>query len=182
MNENNGTRSRIGRCRAVLVSRQTGGITRDFRFGSLKQRPYTPALPSTSRYSRRRTTGAPSGRFRSHSSRNARSARPDQTRPGVLNFLLGWIKALRWRLPEMERLGDILLTHIDGIAAYCDHRVRFGVVESVNATIKGGIRRARGMRDEAFLVLKLKWATARPIRNAHHYAAFIQAQPLHSNR
>ena len=82
----------------------------------------------------------------------------------------------------MERLGDILLTHIDGIAAYCDHRVRFGVVESVNATIKGGIRRARGMRDEAFLVLKLKWATARPIRNAHHYAAFIQAQPLHSNR
>jgi len=46
-----------------------------------------------------------------------------QTRPGVLNFLLGWIKALRWqRLPEMECLGDILLTNIDGIAAYCDHR------------------------------------------------------------
>jgi transposase len=106
-----------------------------------------------------------------------------KTRPGVLNFLLGWMKALRWqRLPELERLGDFLLTHIDGIAAYCDHRVRFGVVESVNATIKGVLRRARGMRDEAFLVLKLKWATARPIRNARDYAAFIQAKSLHSNR
>jgi transposase len=106
-----------------------------------------------------------------------------KTRPGVLNFLLGWIKALRWqRLPEMERLGDFLLTHIDGIAAYCDHVVRFGVVESVNATIKGVIRRARGMRNEPFLVLKLKWATARPIRNARDYAAFIHAEPLHSNR
>jgi transposase len=106
-----------------------------------------------------------------------------KTRPGVLNFLLGWMKALRWqRLPEMERLGDFLLTHIDGIAAYCDHAVRFGVVESVNATIKGVIRRARGMRDEAFLVLKLKWATTRPIRSARDYAAFINPQPLHSNR
>jgi transposase len=37
---------------------------------------------------------------------------------------------LRWqRLPEMERLGDFLFKHIEGIAAYCDHHVRFGVVE-----------------------------------------------------
>jgi len=28
-----------------------------------------------------------------------------ETRPGVLNFVLGWIRALRWqRLPQMERL------------------------------------------------------------------------------
>ena len=34
-----------------------------------------------------------------------------KTRPGVLNFLLGWIKALSWqRLPEMERLGDFTLS------------------------------------------------------------------------
>jgi transposase len=100
-----------------------------------------------------------------------------------LNFLLAWFKALRWqRLPEMERLGDFLLTHINGIAAYCDHAVRFGVVESVNATIKGVIRRARGMRDESFLLLKLKWATVRPIRSARDYARFLGAESLHSNR
>jgi transposase len=106
-----------------------------------------------------------------------------RTREGVAGFLFGWLKALRWqRLPEMEKLGDLLVRHFDGIAAYCDHTVRFGVVESINATIKGVIRRARGMRDEAFLLLKLKWATARPIRSARNYAEFMSQEWLHSNR
>jgi transposase len=69
-----------------------------------------------------------------------------KTREGVLNFVMGWFKALRWqRLPEMERLGDFLLKHINGIVAYCDHAVRFGV-EAINTTIKAVLRRARGMR------------------------------------
>ena len=41
-----------------------------------------------------------------------------QTPQGVGNFLLGWLKALRWqRLPEMERLGAFLGKHLEGIAA-----------------------------------------------------------------
>ena len=105
------------------------------------------------------------------------------TRWGVARFLLGWLKALRWqRLPEMEKLGDTLANHLDGIAAYCDHPVRFGVVESLNTTIKAVLRRARGMRDEAMLLLKLKWATARPIRSSKDLARFLQPQALHSNR
>lgn len=105
-----------------------------------------------------------------------------QTRDGVARFLWGWLKALRWqRLPEMEKLGDTLVNHFDGIAAYCDHRVRFGVVESLNTTIKAVLRRARGMRDEAMLLLKLKWATARPIRSSKDLAKFLNFQ-LHSNR
>jgi hypothetical protein len=39
------------------------------------------------------------------------------------------------------------------IATYCDHPVRFGVVESINTTIKAVLRRARGMRDERMLLL-----------------------------
>ncbi len=106
-----------------------------------------------------------------------------KTRPGVLNFLNGWINALRWqRLPEMDRLGEFLFRHIEGIAAYCDHLVRFGVVESINTTIKAVLRRARGMRDEQMLLLKLKWTTAHPIRSARDLAAFLTAQPLYSNR
>lgn len=106
-----------------------------------------------------------------------------KTRPGVLNFLMAWFKALRWqRLPEMERLGDFLLKHINGIAAYCDHPVRFGVVESINTTIKAVIRRARGMRDETMLVLKLKWATARPIRSARDVWRFLHPEAVHSLR
>ena len=105
------------------------------------------------------------------------------TRTGVLNFLNGWIDALRWqRLPEMDRLGDFLLKHIEGIAAYCDHPVRFGVVESINTTIKAVLRRARGMRDEAVLVLKLRWATARPIRSARDVMRFLHPGAVHSLR
>jgi len=106
-----------------------------------------------------------------------------KTRTGVLNFLLGWIDALRWqRLPEMERLGDFLFRHVEGIAAYADHPVRFGVVESINTTIKAVLRRARGMRDETMLVLKLKWATARPIRSARDVVRFLHPQSAHSLR
>ena len=105
------------------------------------------------------------------------------TRDGVARFLFDWLKALRWqRLPEMEKLGDTLVNHYEGIAAYCDHPVRFGVVESLNTTIKAVLRRARGMRDDAMLLLKLKWATARPIRSASDLARFLQPQGLYSKR
>ena len=82
----------------------------------------------------------------------------------------------------MEQLGDFLLNHIEGIAAYCDHAVRFGVVESINTTIKAVLRRARGMRDEEMLLLKLKWPTAHPIRSARDLLRFPTVQPLYSNR
>ena len=44
------------------------------------------------------------------------------------------------------------------------------------------LRRARGMRDEDFLLPKLKWAAARPIRSARDFARFLTDQPLYSNR
>jgi transposase len=106
-----------------------------------------------------------------------------KTPRGVGDFLVAWLKALRWqRLPEMEKLGAFLVKHLEGIAAYCFHPVRFGVVESLNTTIKAVIRRARGMRDEAMLLLKLKWATAHPIRSARDLKRFLQPCELHSNR
>jgi len=37
-----------------------------------------------------------------------------KTREGVARFLFGWLKALCWqRLPEMEKLGDMLVNHFD---------------------------------------------------------------------
>ena len=82
---------------------------------------------------------------------------------GVGNFFLGWLQTLRWqRLPEMDRLGEFLVRHLEGIASYCFHPGRFGVVESINTTIKVVLRRTRGMRDEQLLLLKLKWAIGSP--------------------
>jgi transposase len=102
------------------------------------------------------------------------------TRRGVENFLRGWMNALRWqRLPEMYKLGYFLAKHFEGIAAYCDHPVRFGVVESLNTTIKAVLRRARGMRDEQMLLLKLKWATSHPLRSSRDLARFLEPSVLH---
>ena len=56
------------------------------------------------------------------------------------------------------------------------------MVESVNTTIKAVLRRARGMRQEQMLLLKLKWATAHPIRSAQDLLRFLTVQPLYSNR
>ena len=42
-------------------------------------------------------------------------------------------RVLRLNHSEMERLGDSLRKYIDGIAAYCDQHVRFGVVEVCNS-------------------------------------------------
>jgi transposase len=103
------------------------------------------------------------------------------TPQGVGNFVTAWLKALRWqRLPELEKFGRLLVDHLEGIAAYCFHRVRFGVVESLNTTIKAVLRRARGMKDDTMLLLKLKWATARPIRTSRGLAKFLHFD-LYSN-
>jgi transposase len=105
------------------------------------------------------------------------------TRAGVARWLFGRLKALRWqRLPEIEKLGDTLVRHFDAIAAYCDLPVRFGVVESLNTTIKAVIRRARGVRDDPFPLLKLKWATAHSTRSARDYSRFLNGDLVHGNR
>lgn len=106
-----------------------------------------------------------------------------KTRPGVFHLLMGWFKALqRQRLPKMERLGHFPLTHIDGIAVYCDHQVRFDVVASINTTITAVLRRARGMRHEEMPLLTLKWATVHPIRSARDAAHCLTTHPLYSHR
>ena len=51
--------------------------------------------------------------------------------------------------------------HLDGILAYCHHKVPFGVVEAINGNIRSMIRRGRGYRDHKYLILKVQRATAR---------------------
>jgi transposase len=52
----------------------------------------------------------------------------------MLNYLQKWIDQLRWqRLPSFQKLAEMLLKHLDGILNYCRTKVRFGVVEAINA-------------------------------------------------
>src|SRR3954470_5843455 len=92
------------------------------------------------------------------------------------------VRPIRTSIHQFDTAAGRIFRHIEGIAAYCDHPVHFGVVESINTTIKAVLRRARGMRDEQMLLLKLKWTTARPIRSARDLARFLSPQGLYSNR
>ena len=105
-----------------------------------------------------------------------------RTRPGVLNFLMAWFKALRWqRLPEMEQLGDFLLKHINGIAAYCDHPVRFSVVESINTTIKAVLRRELATYLTNFVPVA-RWAVSHSLGRLHDAEVRAAVRVEHTDR
>jgi transposase len=77
------------------------------------------------------------------------------------NFFEEWVRSLRWqRLPAFKRLARTLTSHLDGILAYCRHKVLLGVVEAINGNIRAMIRRGRGYRDYEYLILKVQKATA----------------------
>jgi transposase len=49
----------------------------------------------------------------------------------ALRFFINWLLSLRWqRLPAFKKLKRTLADHIEGILAYCKHKVPFGVVEA----------------------------------------------------
>jgi transposase len=82
----------------------------------------------------------------------------DYQYPGAMfNYLDKWIDGLKWqRLVPFEKLADMLLKHVDGIANYCRTKVRFGVVEALNANIRMLINRGRGYKNLRYLLLKAK--------------------------
>ena len=76
-------------------------------------------------------------------------------------FLISWLLALRWqRLPAFQKLARLLMQHLDGILNYCHEKVPFGKVEAINGNIRAMLRRGRGYRDHAYLLLKVQKATA----------------------
>jgi transposase len=63
-------------------------------------------------------------------------------------------------LPAFQKLALTLLNHLDGILAYCRHKVPFGVVEAINGNLRALIRRGRGYKDHEYLILKVQKSTA----------------------
>src|ERR1700730_11739496 len=75
----------------------------------------------------------------------------------MVNYLNRWMDQLKWqRLAPFEKLAATLLKHMDGIANYCETKVRFGVVEAVNGNIRMLINRGRGYKNLRYLLLKAK--------------------------
>ncbi len=79
----------------------------------------------------------------------------------ALRFFISWLLSLRWqRLPAFKKLARTLYDHIEGILAYCKHKLPFGVVEAINGNLRALIRRGRGYQDHEYLILKAQKSTA----------------------
>lgn len=73
-------------------------------------------------------------------------------------FFDNWRASLRWqRLKPFEKFAQMIESHWDGIAAYCqpENKVPLGFVEGLNNKIRVIQRRAYGLRDEEYIRLKV---------------------------
>lgn len=87
-------------------------------------------------------------------------------------FFDRWRDGLKWqRLRPYEKFAQLVETHWDGIASFCDinNKVSLGMVEGLNNKIRVLQRRAYGYRDEAYLSLKI-------------VASFLPPLPRNSSR
>lgn len=73
-------------------------------------------------------------------------------------FFESWKSQLRWqRLKPFEKFAVMIQRHWDGIASYChpDHKVSLGFMEGLNNKIRVIQRRAYGIKDQEYLMLKV---------------------------
>lgn len=73
----------------------------------------------------------------------------------------------------LRKLHDSLLAHRDGILALGEHRPATGRIEALNNNWETLVRRARGYRDLQYLLLKLRFMTANPIRSSAGVQRFL---------
>lgn len=81
-------------------------------------------------------------------------------------FFENWRESLKWqRLKPYEQFAGMIKKHWDGIAAYCnpENKVALGFVEGLNNKIRVMQRRSYGLRDEAYLRLKVLTCMLDPI-------------------
>jgi transposase len=71
-------------------------------------------------------------------------------------FWIAWKDSLKWsRLKPYQTFAQLVDDHLDGILAFCDHKVPLGFMEGTNLKARNIIRRAYGYRDEEYMKLKI---------------------------
>lgn len=73
----------------------------------------------------------------------------------------------------MRKLHDSLVAHMPGILAFAEHRAPTGRIEALNNNWETLVRRGRGYRDHQYLLRKLKFLTANPVRNRGGVLRFL---------
>ena len=80
--------------------------------------------------------------------------------------------ARRTNVP-MRKLHDSLVDHMDGILALARHRPPTGRIEALNNNWETLVRRGRGYRDHQYLLRKLRFITANPVRTRDGILRFL---------
>lgn len=73
----------------------------------------------------------------------------------------------------MRKLHDSLVDHMDGILALARHRPPTGRIEALNNNWETLVRRGRGYRDHQYLLRKLRFITANPVRTRDGILRFL---------
>lgn len=82
---------------------------------------------------------------------------------------------------HLRKLHDSLVAHRERILALAEHRPATGRIEALNNNWETLVRRARGYRDLDYLLLKLTFATANPVRSetgTKRFLALGMPEPL----
>lgn len=77
------------------------------------------------------------------------------------------------RVRSLRRLHESLRNHYEAILALAEHRPSTGRIEALNNNWEALVRRARGYRNHQYLLLKLRFATANPVRNERDVSRFL---------
>ena len=73
----------------------------------------------------------------------------------------------------MRKLHESLRAHFDEIVALGEHHPPTGRIEALNNNWETLVRRGRGYRNHAYLLAKLRFITANPVRNADGIKRFL---------
>lgn len=73
----------------------------------------------------------------------------------------------------MRKLHESLKAHLDEIVALGEHHPPTGRIEALNNNWETLVRRGRGYRNHAYLLAKLRFITANPVRNADGIKRFL---------
>lgn len=89
-------------------------------------------------------------------------------------FWNGWKDSLKWsRLKPYQQFARMIDKHLDGILAYCDHKVSLGFIEATNLKARNIIRRAYGYRDEQYMKLKIIQASSPSLGRFNPQALYL---------
>jgi len=73
----------------------------------------------------------------------------------------------------MRKLHDSLIEHMEGILALGEHQPPTGRIEALNNNWETLVRRGRGYRNHQYLLAKLRFVTANPVRNRQGILRFL---------